>query len=162
MRPLSKPQRALSTFVLPTNILLFYERPLEKEHCINMFLSVHYFSPFFERLTDSNSPIKTRNEQQYNSCTHYYHAKKFEILGAEDECKEILSISSPDEAYDRAKVLEKKFLTSPRWHEWEESKVDVMRTAIRLKFDQNPTLMQKLLMTGDKTLIEDHPTDAFW
>ncbi len=123
-----------------------------------MYLSVHYFSPF----VDTDSPLAGAHEIVYNSCTHYYHSKKFETLGAYKESKEILSICSPEDAYDRSKILEKKFFTDPKWKDWEERKVDVMRTAIKLKFEQNPVLLQKLLITADKLLIEDHPTDSFW
>jgi predicted NAD-dependent protein-ADP-ribosyltransferase YbiA (DUF1768 family) len=37
-----------------------------------------------------------------------------------------------------------------------------MKKANKYKFDQNPDLMQQLLMTGKKLLIDDHPTDTYW
>lgn len=40
--------------------------------------------------------------------------------------------------------------------------MDVMREAIKHKFDQNPYLKEKLLSTGDAELIEDSPEDMFW
>ena len=160
--PLRRAERSLSSVVVPQNILFFYEKPLEKEHSRNMYLSVHYFSPFVDNPTNTHSPISVQKQQQFNSCTHYYHSKKFETLGAEKEMRQILSISSPEEAYERSKMLEVPYFNIPKWKDWEERKVDVMRTAIRLKFEQNPTLMEKLLMTGDKSLIEDHPHDSFW
>lgn len=46
--------------------------------------------------------------------------------------------------------------------DWEEVKVDVMRTALQLKFSQ-PQLKEKLLATGDAELIEGNTwNDRFW
>ena len=45
---------------------------------------------------------------------------------------------------------------------WEDSRVNIMRKAIKLKFEQNPRLLYKLIMTSDKKLIEDNPKDPFW
>ena len=157
-----KLERSLSTTVMTTNIIYFYEKPMEKQHSQNMFLCVHYFSPFVEEATADTNGSSAPKAIMYNSCTQYYHYKKFEIIGAVKEAEEILSICEPEEAYDRSKVLEKKFFASPKWSIWEERKVSVMRNATRLKFEQNPVLMQKLLMTAGKMLIEDHPSDTFW
>ena len=48
------------------------------------------------------------------------------------------------------------------WKGWEERKVDVMRIAVRLKFDQHPDLREKLRATGTAKLVEDSPVDMFW
>jgi ribA/ribD-fused uncharacterized protein len=46
--------------------------------------------------------------------------------------------------------------------DWEEVKVDVMRTALQLKFS-NPALRAKLIATGDAELIEGNTwNDRFW
>jgi len=156
--PLKKMGRSHSTNLANANIIFFYEKPLDNSHSRNMYLSVHYYSPFTEMDFTTYPPIETK----FNSCTQYYHYYKFKILGATKESAEILSISSPEDAYDKSKILEKKYFDSSKWKIWEEQKVDVMRNAIRLKFTQNPVLMQKLLMTADKLLIHDHPYDAFW
>lgn len=37
-----------------------------------------------------------------------------------------------------------------------------MRIAVRLKFDQNPDLKEKLRATGTAKLVEDSPVDMFW
>lgn len=46
--------------------------------------------------------------------------------------------------------------------EWKETKVPWMKLVVMEKFCQHPALAAKLLDTGDKTLIEDSKTDAFW
>lgn len=46
--------------------------------------------------------------------------------------------------------------------DWEEIKVDVMRSGLKLKFS-DPSLMKKLLATGDAELIEENTwNDTFW
>jgi hypothetical protein len=46
--------------------------------------------------------------------------------------------------------------------DWDEVKVEVMNTALRHKFTQNPELLKKLLETNDKVLHEDSPYDFIW
>lgn len=46
--------------------------------------------------------------------------------------------------------------------DWEEVKIDVMRTALQLKFS-DPTLRAKLIATGEAELIEGNTwNDRFW
>ena len=46
--------------------------------------------------------------------------------------------------------------------DWEEIKIDVMRTALQLKFS-DPILRKKLIATGDAELIEGNTwNDTFW
>ena len=46
--------------------------------------------------------------------------------------------------------------------DWEEVKLDAMRTALRAKFTQHRSLRLALLNTWAAELIEDSPGDAFW
>ena len=46
--------------------------------------------------------------------------------------------------------------------DWNSIKVDRMRHVLGAKFAQNPDLKERLLKTGDATLIEVSKTDAFW
>ena len=39
---------------------------------------------------------------------------------------------------------------------------DIMESALRLKFSQNPELKEKLLATNNKTLVEASPVDKYW
>lgn len=45
--------------------------------------------------------------------------------------------------------------------DWDDVRVDVMRTVLRAKF-ADPALRALLLATGDAQLVEDSPRDAFW
>lgn len=46
--------------------------------------------------------------------------------------------------------------------DWEAVRVEVMTTALRCKFKQNPLLLKLLLETNDKVLHEDSPYDFVW
>jgi len=46
--------------------------------------------------------------------------------------------------------------------DWERVKVEIMMTALRHKYGQNPDLAAKLLATGGEELHEDSPYDKIW
>ena len=45
---------------------------------------------------------------------------------------------------------------------WSAVSYEVVKTANRAKFEQNPELMEKLLATGDALLAEASPKDTIW
>lgn len=46
--------------------------------------------------------------------------------------------------------------------DWDDAKVSVMEMVLRLKFEQYPDLMKKLVLTRGKTLVEHTRRDSFW
>ena len=47
--------------------------------------------------------------------------------------------------------------------DWEEVKLNIMEEVLRCKFDQNPSLKEKLINTGDRLLIEGNDwNDTYW
>ena len=59
--------------------------------------------------------------------------------------------------------LMKDFGDTEYWRIWDqERKLNVMRVAVKAKFDQNPKLKEQLLATGDSILIEDSLEDDYW
>jgi ribA/ribD-fused uncharacterized protein len=46
--------------------------------------------------------------------------------------------------------------------DWEEVKVEVMRRAVRAKFEQNRRLLDQLRATGTEELIHQSESDLFW
>lgn len=46
--------------------------------------------------------------------------------------------------------------------QWEKEKVAVMRSVVRLKFEQHPELMKNLLDTGFQMIISNDKNDSFW
>ena len=62
-----------------------------------------------------------------------------------------------------AREMETQWGDAEHWKNWhEERKLFAMRQAIKAKFDQNPELAEQLMATGEKHLIEDSPSDAYW
>lgn len=87
---------------------------------------------------------------------HAYQAAKFE-----DESI-ITQIQNATSAHG-SKEISHKFLKEGNGRkDWQDNKVAVMRELIRLKADQHPHVMEKLLETKGQALVEDSPTDSFW
>jgi ribA/ribD-fused uncharacterized protein len=71
---------------------------------------------------------------------------------------------------DRCKKLARRYEDADKaagvqgghWHEWSMRKVEVMRRAIRAKFDQNEEMRKRLIETGTAKLVEDSSEDKFW
>ena len=62
-----------------------------------------------------------------------------------------------------ARKYQAEYGNAAYWKEWHEvRKLLVMRVALRAKFDQHPDLAERLIATGDKHLVEDSPSDAYW
>jgi predicted NAD-dependent protein-ADP-ribosyltransferase YbiA (DUF1768 family) len=45
--------------------------------------------------------------------------------------------------------------------DWEDVKLEVMKIALRQKFNAHPTLVQLLLSTGDEEIIEQTTDDTY-
>ena len=46
---------------------------------------------------------------------------------------------------------------------WEEAQIGIMETILQAKFEQNPTLMRKLVETGDLVLLNgNNKQETFW
>ena len=85
---------------------------------------------------------------------HYFQAQKF--AGTEHE-ETVRNANTPSMA---AKLGRSRSL--PLRGDWETVKDDVMRAALRAKFDQYPKLKALLLSTGDAELIEHTRNDSYW
>lgn len=87
---------------------------------------------------------------------HYFQAQKFSRPEDADYREKIRTAHSPKQA---------KSLGQSRSHplraDWEAVKEDVMRHAIRRKFER-PELRELLLSTGRRPLVEASPTDRYW
>lgn len=97
------------------------------------------------------TPI-TINGLEFKTVEHYYQASKFKG----EQFEAVRHTSTPDEA--------KKLAHSYRNYDenWEEKKESVMIEALRAKFDQNPELKERLVLTGEKRLVEDSERDLYW
>jgi ribA/ribD-fused uncharacterized protein len=85
---------------------------------------------------------------------HYFQAQKF--AGTEhEEAVRITKTASMAAKLGRSRTL-------PLRSDWEVVKDDVMRAALRAKFEQHPKLKSLLLSTGDTELIEHTRNDSYW
>lgn len=98
-------------------------------------------------------PIKV-DGKTWPTSEHYFQAQKFLD---EKYREEIRRVSSPMVAArmgrDRSKPLRKN---------WESVKEQVMRKALRAKFEQHAELRALLLATAPAKLVEHTDNDAYW
>jgi ribA/ribD-fused uncharacterized protein len=84
---------------------------------------------------------------------HYFQAQKFADLAVRERVRQA---SGPGDAARLGRRL-------PGLRaDWEEVKEDVMRAALRAKFEQHPRLGRLLLSTGDRDIVEHTRNDAYW
>jgi ribA/ribD-fused uncharacterized protein len=92
--------------------------------------------------------------KEWPTVEHYFQAQKFSSSPEYQE--KIRAASEPT----RAKTLgsSKEF---PIRNDWDTYREEVMRKAIKAKFEQNPNLKQLLASTAPRPLVED-TNDAYW
>jgi len=86
---------------------------------------------------------------------HYFQAQKFPDHPELQE--QIRCAAAPAEAKSRGRTCK-----LPIRSDWEAVKEQVMRRALRAKFEAHPELRRMLLATGNRTLIENAPRDSYW
>lgn len=99
-------------------------------------------------------PIKLEG-MLWGSVEHYYQYKKFEKTDF-SYAQKIMNAPTPKDA----KILSMQNDNYPS--NWNDVKLDILRTAVREKFESYSKLEKLLLSTGDEELIEANPDDYFW
>ena len=108
---------------------------------------------FFYLSNFSEYGFTDENGKRWKSVEHYFQAAKT------DDPKEKLLIQNASTPAI-AKKLSKKVKMRK---EWDNIKVDVMRKALKMKFDQNKKIRDNLLSTYDCYIIEGNNWgDTFW
>jgi len=97
----------------------------------------------------------TLDGEVWKSTEHYYQFRKFENSDPE-YAQKIKGAPTPRDA----KVLSLQNTNYPP--DWDSIKVDVLREAVKTKFESYPQLEELLLSTGEEELIEANPEDYFW
>lgn len=90
----------------------------------------------------------------WRTVEHYYQAQKF----TDPELRR--RIRKADKA-PIVKNLSRKYARMAR-PDWDEVKEEIMRRAVRRKFELHPELAALLLSTGDEPIEEASLADAFW
>ena len=109
--------------------------------------------PFGEFSNFAPYPIWLKG-RDWPTSEHYFQAQKF--VGTRHE-EAVRLAGTPMAA---AKMGRDR--SRPLRPDWEEAKDDVMREAVRAKFEQHPNLLSLLLSTGDAELIEHTRNDSYW
>ena len=90
----------------------------------------------------------------WKTSEHYFQAQKFAGTPNFDV---IRLLPTPRETFNTAHTLNHLVRA-----DWQQVRVDVMRRAVRRKFEFNPEIRSVLCSTGEALLVEDSPTDNFW
>lgn len=90
----------------------------------------------------------------WRTTEHFFQAQKF--VGTEHE-EAIRLTRTPNQA---AKMGRER--SRPLRSDWEQVKDDIMREAVRQKFQTHKDIQQILLDTGDEELIEATTKDYYW
>lgn len=90
----------------------------------------------------------------YPTIEHYFQAMKFP---GHEQAEKIRLAKSPAIAKKLGRTRDVALRS-----DWEEVKIEVMRNAVRKKFETHAALKEMLLATGDEPLIEAAPMDYFW
>lgn len=99
----------------------------------------------------------TVNDVSYNCAEQYMMAEKARIFDDDDTCQQILASYDPM----TIKKLGRK-VRNFNAYVWEKNCQEVVKIGNLAKFSQNPKLMEYLLGTGDKILVESSPKDTTW
>jgi len=90
----------------------------------------------------------------YRTSEHYFQAMKFEDAEYQEKIRET---KSPMIAARLGRSRKIKIRD-----DWEQVKIDVMRTAVRAKIGEHRELQELLQGTGEEELIEAAAGDYFW
>ena len=126
---------------LDNNPELMSIKPIDSFRGANSFLS-----------NMSSSPFKV-GQTEYPTVEHFYQAMKTDIP---EERAKILAARTASEAKRIGRTVKLR-------KNWSKIQIEVMDTALRAKFQQNPELKKKLIDTGEAELIEGNTwNDKFW
>ena len=92
----------------------------------------------------------------YPTTEHYFQSQKYAGVNPARE-EQIRLAKSPKAAAEMGR--ERQYPLRP---DWEQAKDDIMRVAVRAKFNQHAGLGKLLLSTGDEELVEATSSDYYW
>jgi N-glycosidase YbiA len=96
----------------------------------------------------------TLDGEVWPTAEHYFQAQKFEDRAHR---RRIRNAKSPMVAARLGRDRKQKLR-----RDWESVKVEVMRRAVRAKFQQHDDLRDLLLGTGEAKIVEHTENDAYW
>ena len=90
----------------------------------------------------------------WSTVEHYFQAQKFTDPAYREKVR-LTATAKQAAALGRSRAV-------PLRPDWEEVKVDIMRTAVLKKFRTHPGLRVLLLETEQRPIVENAPGDYFW
>ena len=93
-------------------------------------------------------------EKFYSTVEHFYQSQKF---SDDDYSEKIRLASTPKIASELGKSRNHKLKEN-----WDEIKNDLMFLGVKLKFENNQEILETLIGTDDRLLIENSPYDKYW
>ncbi len=94
------------------------------------------------------------NGKYWPTVEHYFQAQKFAGMELEDRIRQA---ATPKDAKKLGWTR-----STPLRADWDEVKDEVMRQAIRRKFQTHAELRELLISTEDEELVENSPKDYYW
>ena len=134
-------------------IIKFYQESVKEIHFYKKTDPFYEFTNFFE------SPFIFQ-DKKWKTSEHFFQAHKFK-----DELmiEEVRNLKTPREAFQYSRNHSNKIRDD--WNDdssGKSFKEDVMECCIKLKFSQNETLKQLLLVTKNMKLVEHTDNDNYW
>ena len=119
----------------------------------NPLLFYRLNEPFGEFSNFSPHPLRLK-DRVWPTVEHYFQAQKFAGTAHEEVIRNTTSpMIAARMGRSRSRPLRK---------DWETVKENVMREALQAKFTQHPPLLELLLSTGNRPLIEHTKNDRYW
>lgn len=93
-------------------------------------------------------------EQWWPTSEHFFQAQKFADISYAEA---IRRAPTPKRAAELGRARSQALRP-----DWEQVKDDIMREAVRAKFQTHKDIQQTLLDTGDEEIVEAAPGDFYW
>lgn len=120
-------------------------------------MAIYFYSPREEPYGcfSNFSPHGVRLDGHWwPTAEHYFQAQKF---AGTEHAEEVRRASTPKRAAELGRDRKR-----PLRADWEDVKDDVMRRAVRKKFETHAELREVLLSTGEEEIVENAPHDYYW
>ena len=94
------------------------------------------------------------NDVYWKTVEHFYQSNKFESSSYSEKIRKSSTPKMARELGQSRKV--------PLRKDWDTIKNEIMKIAVKNKFESNKTILDLLLFTDDKEIVESSPYDYYW
>ena len=113
-------------------------------------------SPEYNWLSNFFLAPFTLDGKEYPTVEHYFQSQKY-ITTRPAYAEEVRAKPTPSQARTAGRNLQ-----VPIRGDWEDVKIELMKTALQAKFEQNPELQDKLCNTEGHVLVHEASWDNYW